>query len=56
MKTIGARFIELVDEMTLLMNLFRTADGPIPIPAQDADHVYRIMRSEWHTDEWKETA
>jgi len=25
-----------------------------PIPVQDADHVYRIMRTEWHTGECAE--
>jgi len=25
-----------------------------PIPVQDADHVYRIMRTEWYTGECAE--
>lgn len=49
MEIVVPRFIESTVHTTHLSNLLRIADGPIPISAQDADHVYRIMRTEWRT-------
>jgi len=54
MEIVMPRFIESTVHAALLSNLLRITDGTIPIPAQDADHVYRIMRTEWRTGGWKE--